>query len=401
VEVWDSKLSGFGVRASESGAKSFVLLYRVGGRSRRLTLGRYPIVSLAEARNLARRALNQLAHGVDPQAKRREGRSQYGFRDICASFLEKHGAQHTRLATRQQSERVLKKHFGKGWGNRDIREIRKQDVIAVLDALVASGRPSAANNALAVVRKFFNWCVERALLEHSPCAGIQRPARTSTRDRVLDEKELTSVWHASEKIGYPFGTIVQLLILTAQRRNEVAGMRWRDLDLAKGIWTLPAESTKNNRAHVVPLSARAQKILSAVPKLNDELVFPARGNTERSFSGFGKSKSRLERIAERDGWTLHDLRRSAATHLARLGVAPHVVERVLNHVSGSLGGVAGIYNRFGYEPEMRDALDLWAKHIEDLISRTDDATTPSRPVATGLRMAHPDAAQRERGACVS
>jgi integrase len=193
---------------------------------------------------------------------------------------------------------------------------------------------------------------------------------------------------------------VRLLILTAQRLREVAGMRWADIRHEEAVWSLSAENTKSARAHDVPLSELAMRVIASTPRVSDELLFPARGR-EQMISGFSKWKAALDEAAGIADWRLHDLRRTAATGMARLGVEPHIIERVLNHATGTLGGVTGIYNRFHYLPAMRDALDLWAKHIEDLISRTDDATTPSRPVATGLRMPRPDAAQRERGASVS
>src|SRR5262249_50279499 len=161
-------------------------------------------------------------------------------------------------------------------------------------------------------------------------------------------------------LGYPFGTIVQLLLLTAQRRNEVASMHWSDLNFAVMEWTIPAQRTKNGVAHVVPLAPEALEILRCVPRIDDELVFPSRGGTGRGFCGFSKPMDRLRRIANVEEFTLHDLRRTVATRLSSLRVAPHVVERLLNHVTGILGGVAGVYNRFRYLDEMRAALSLWA-----------------------------------------
>ena len=173
----------------------------------------------------------------------------------------------------------------------------------------------------------------------------------------------------TETIGYPFGTLVNLLMLTAQRRGEVAGMRWSELYLDKRQWLIPCERTKNKRAHMLPLSDAAVELLTAVPRLNGTLVFPARGREMEVMSGFSKMKPKLEAICPIVAWGMHDLRRSAATGMARLGVPPHVVERVLNHSSGTFAGVAGVYNRFEYAPEMRDALELWARHIASRIPK--------------------------------
>jgi integrase len=365
VEIWDQKLPGFGLRAGNR-SKTFILVYRQGEASRRMTIGRYPALSLAEARTKALAALGKLANKEDPQPATVPPREVVEFSAVVEDFLKRYAAEHTRASSQAQSARVLRGHFGKTLHRRDIAAITKQDVQAVLDGLVESERPIAANNARVVAGRFFNWCVERGLIEDSPVAGIKRPARPSSRERVLAEVELAAVWRAAIDVGYPIGSIVQLLILTAQRRNEVAGLRRAHLDLQGCLWHLPLSITKNHRSHTIPLSRSACELLERLPRIDDELVFPSLRGSDRSFSGFGKSKARLDEVSGVDDWTLHDLRRTAATHMARLKVGPHVVERILNHVSGSLGGVAGIYNRFSYLPEMREALELWSHEIARL-----------------------------------
>ncbi len=268
--------------------------------------------------------------------------------------------------------RLLRVNFVQPWGGRELQAIRKGDINAVLDRLVEAGKGSPANHALAAIRKFFIWCVARSLIAVSPCAGITRPAATRARDRVLDDQELKSIWRAVDGSGIPFEPIVKLLILTGQRRGEVTAMQWRELDLENCIWSIPAERTKSNRAQSLPLTITARSVLQTIPRISDVYVFPSFGREEGIFSGFGKSKRKLDRVSGVTGWTLHDLRRTAATGLARLGVAPHVIERILNHTSYTLGGVAGIYNRFGYEPEMRAALNLWSSHVVKLVATTPD-----------------------------
>ena len=184
---------------------------------------------------------------------------------------------------------------------------------------------------------------------------------------MLTDPELVRVWAAAEMMGYPFGHIVQLLILTAQRRSEVTGMRWVELDLTKGVWTIPVERTKAGRTHELPLSQVSIKLLQALPKVHDNLVFPARGK-DNPASGFSKWKHQLDALAGMSDWRVHDLRRTAASSLAQLKVPPHVIEKILNHTTGTLGGVAGIYNRFGYLSEMKDALDQWANHLARLVA---------------------------------
>ena len=275
-----------------------------------------------------------------------------------------HCRKRNRTATANETERLLRANFLPHWGHRAIGSIEKQDVLNLTDAMLVSGRPGAANHAFAAVRKFFNWCVERDIISVSPCLGIRTPARLPSRDRVLDHPELRVLWRAAASQGYPFGTIFQLLALTGQRRGEVVGMQWDELDLDAALWTIPGTRTKNGKQHFVPLSPQALHILRTVPRWSSAFVFPARGKLDRPYSGYSKGKRMLDATAGLHDWTLHDLRRSAATGMAKLGSPPHVVEKILNHASGSFGGVAGIYNRFHYVDEMRAALDAWGKTLE-------------------------------------
>lgn len=367
VETFDGKLPGFAVRTFPSGVKSFVVFYRQQGRQRRMTLGRYPDLSLAEARRQAHRALHGAANGEDPQPEKvAPARQGQAFAAAVETFIKSHCRRFNRPRTAQETARLLRARFVSRWGARDIRDIGRADVHAELDRIVDDGTPSAANHALAALRKFFSWAVERGLVDSNPCAQVKKPAPYRSRDRVLSDDELAAVWQAADIVGYPYGPIVRLLILTAQRRGEVTDMRWSEIDFEQATWTIPAERTKSNRKQILPLPPSAIAILTSLPQLDEQRVFPAQGNNENTFSGFSRAKRRLDELSHTTDWVVHDLRRTTATGLAKLGVAPHVVERILNHTSGSLGGVAGIYNRFAYGPEMRAALDAWAKHVAQL-----------------------------------
>ena len=367
VEIWDAKVPGFGVRASASGTKSFILMYRYRGKPRRLTLGRYPTLSLSDARQRASEVLRDVQLGVDPDQTSRLALRSHGFADVVASFVVQHCQRHNRPRTAHETERILKTCFSTVWGSRDIREIAKSDVHAVLDKLVARGKPSAANHALAAVRKLFAWAVERDLVTSNPCADVQRPAKVKAREHVLEAEEIARVFAVPSAMPYPVGPLVCLLILTAQRRNEVASMRWDHIDFQNATWTIPAALTKSNRTHCLPLSEPAFEVIRRIPRIHDQLVYPSGGKEGRVFSGFSKAKRRLDQQSQVMDWTLHDLRRTAATELARMGTSPHVVERILNHTTGVLGGVAGIYNRFSYLPEMREALEAWGRHVVRLV----------------------------------
>ncbi|MEQ1695744.1 MAG: site-specific integrase [Hyphomicrobiaceae bacterium] len=362
-EVWDARLRGFGVRISHSGTKAFVLVYRFNGRPRRLTLGRYPDLSLSEARGAAQNALRVIARGTDPGAEKVRARHTPGienFDAFVAYFLDTYARPKNRSA--HETARLLNREFTTVWRSRPIGEITKHEVTVILDRIMKADKHTTANRSLAAIRKLFNWAVERGLLEQSPCAGIRAPARNVSRDRILTDHELIAVWKAATTMGYPYGPLVQLLILTGQRLNEVASMRWPDVDLDHRLWTIQADQNKSARTHVLPLATPVLQIILSLPRVSEHLVFPARSR-EVPVSGFGKWKAELDKLSNTSGWRIHDLRRTAATGMARLKVAPHVVERVLNHASGTFSGVAGVYNRFGYLPEMCDALDQWSSYV--------------------------------------
>jgi integrase len=368
VDVYDSRIRGLAVRVSPMGTKAFVVWYRIGGKARRLTLGRFPTMSLGEARKRAQEALLQVADGKDPAAEKQWARAEYGgnlFTTLVDQFIETYAKRKTRGWG--ETERLLKREFVSLWGTWPIETISRQDVTKVLNGVVKRGAPSAANNALAALRKMFNWAIEHGHVDRSPCLGIKAPSKLKSRDRVLTEQELICIWQAAEEMGYPYGRIIQLLILTAQRRNEITGMRWVELDVANRKWTIPAERTKPGRTHELPLSQAAIKLLQSLPKVHDDLVFPARGK-DNPASGFSKWKHQLDALAGMSDWRVHDLRRTVASGMARLKVPPHIIEKILNHTTGTLGGVAGIYNRFGYLSEMKDALDQWANHVVRLVA---------------------------------
>lgn len=373
VQYPDVKLPGFGVRVSANGLKVFYLTYRFAGQSRRMILGRYPYKSLAAARAEAHTAIGQITSGIDPQRVVSDepvpaGRS-LTFAKALDQFVQLYCSQHNRPSTAAETERVLRSVFLPDWQNRDLQAISRQDILGILDAIVARGAPSAAIHAYAAIRKFFTWCVERDLVEISPCLHLKPPAKKHSRERVLSDDEIVRLWTASRGIGYPFGAMFQLLLLTGQRRGEVVGMRWTEIDLKQGVWTIPGARTKNGKAHSVPLAPRVRAILKSLPRFESAFVFPARGKPEQPYSGYSKGKRELDALADLHDWTLHDLRRTAATGMAELGVPPHVVEKILNHSTGTFAGVAGVYNRFEYRSEMRSALRLWAAHNKKIIKR--------------------------------
>ena len=365
IEHWDSLLPGFGLRVSETGAKTWVLMYRIGRRQRRLTLGKYPALGLAKAREKAREALDQLDHGTDPAAHRRglQGGSTDTFEGVAGLFLDRYARQHQRNPER--TEYLFGKYVTPEWKGRKLESIGRGDVALLVDGIAEGGAPIMANRVLTIIKKLFGWTVARGLLEANPAGGVQAPGKETVRDRVLADAELKAVWKACEGLGYPFGPLFRLLILTGQRRGEVAHMAWPDIE--DGTWTLPREITKSDRLHAVPLSSLAVETIEAVPQIEGcHLLFPSRSGTDRPVNGFGRAKRQIDTLSGVGDWRLHDLRRTVASGLARFQTPPHVIEAVLNHRSGTISGVAAVYNRYSYLDEKRQALEAWAQHVAGL-----------------------------------
>jgi integrase len=368
-ELFDPTLANFGIRISPGGTKSFVLYYYLGRKKSRLTLGRYPDLSLSDAREMARTAQKRIAAGQDPHADKLRDRDQHHttvFSSVVARYIENYAKVFTQSSVATQ--RILNNDFGSHWAKLQIGAIDKKMVLKRLEEIRKRQGPSAANHGFTALRAFFNWCLAQDILSETPCRSLKKPAPENSRDRVLNDDEIASVWSGTEKMGYPFGPFVQLLILTGQRRNEVAKLRWSELDFDQNIWL--QRDNKSKRAHVVPLSPQAVSVLKRLPRLSDEFVFPARGS-DRAISGFSKWKKKLDHLSRTNDWTLHDLRRTCATKLAQLGVEPHVTEFVLNHSSRMMTGVASVYNRHAYIDEKRQALEQWANHLHDELCDTN------------------------------
>jgi integrase len=243
----------------------------------------------------------------------------------------------------------------------------------VLDRELDAGHERTANKTLVMARRLFTWAQDRGLVEHNPAAGIRRPGREQTRDRVLSDRELSAIWHAAGEAGWPWSGFVRLLICTALRRDEVAKLSWSEVDLERRALVLAGKRTKSGRPIEAPLNALAVETIERLPRLGDAWVFPARRHTsDNPISGFAKLKAQLDKLSGVENWRLHDLRRTAASAMARIGVAPQVLARVLNHSPGAaLPGVLAVYARYSYDAEARAALESWSWELERLIGRTE------------------------------
>ena len=363
---WDSSLSGFGVRIYPSGKKSYVLSYRNEKRQKRLlTIGQTSKITLDIARNKALKNLAQLVDDIDPAEERKSKNIGRTVENVFKEYLERYAKVQNK--SWKETERMFQKDIIPAFGNKLIQDVTKQDVIKLLDKVVDRGSGTMANRILANIRRFFNWCIERDIIQTSPAEKLAKPTPDISRDRVLSESEIKDILEACEIQGYPYGHLVKFLLLTAQRINEASTMRWKDVNFDQKLWILPRENTKTDKRHEIPLSPMAISILESAQKQCPEkadYVFTTLG--DRPFSGFSKSKKRIDNtIGDILEWRIHDLRRTAASGMASLGVSPYVIERVLNHSSGIISGVAAVYNRYDYQIEMQEALEAWAESIEN------------------------------------
>ncbi|WP_027834871.1 tyrosine-type recombinase/integrase [Maritalea myrionectae] len=365
-EVRDELLTGFMVRVSSVGKKVFYLNTRINGRARRIKIGDYPLMSLAEARQKAQSILRDISLGAfENSAAGSPERSAPVLKDVIDQFIERYAKPRNKGWKETQS--ILTKYTP--LYSLPIDQIHRRDVHEVLDRIVANGTATRANRALAAIKTLMNWAVDRGFLDVSPVANMRPPTKEVPRERVLTHEEICACWYGAIEEGYPFTQFTQLLILLGQRRGEVAGMRWSELDFDRGLWTLPSSRVKNGTAHFVPLPKLALDILNSIPRfLNSDYVFTTTGTSP--ISGFGRLKRRLDEHVGLDapGWRFHDLRRTMATGMAELRVAPHIIEAILNHKSGIFSGVAAVYNRHLYLDEKLEALELWANKIEMVTS---------------------------------
>jgi integrase len=408
LEIADGGCAGLYLIVQPSGAKSWALRFRrQGGKTAKLTLGPVDLtnkeidgepvtgapLSLAAARRLATELHHQRARGKDVVAAKRherferQARNERTFAAAVLDFVRQHAQR--QLRRWQERARILgvkeAEHGGlelipKGladrWRDRLLAEIEGDDVHLVVDEARERGIPglvrradgvteSQALRVYAALSKFFSWAVERRRIRASPVAGVAKPYNPVARDRVLTDDEITKFWRAADAERVEFGALLKTLLLTGQRLSEVAQMRRSELSNDGAAWTIPGARTKNRREHRLSLPPLVHDLIASAPATSDIFIFSTDGR--RPVSGWSKLKKRIDRRMDTAPWRLHDLRRTAATGMAELGIAPHIVEAVLNHVSGARAGVAGTYNRAAYASEKKMALERWAAHVEGLI----------------------------------
>jgi integrase len=365
---WDAGLPGFGVKVTPRGRKVFIVLYRTGGAGSKLckyTIGPYGRVTLHQARVAAQKIFAARLEGRDPAAEKRESKRRIladGVEDLLESFIDQRLSQNR---SGGEIARLLRREMGKTWAGRSIHEVGKRDVVELISAIEQRGAPVAANKALKSIKTFLRWCVGRAVLNQSPAEGVPMPTKEIARDRVLSDEELGRVILAARAIDDRYGGIVELLALTGQRREEVAKLAWEELDFGQRVWTIPKHRTKNAKPHVVHLSDESLAVLQRMKKHGPH-AFAFQGS--KPFDHFAPAKRKLDEVSGVMGWRLHDLRRTCVSGMARLGVAPHVADKILNHQSGTISGVAAVYQRHHFLSERKDALERWGTHVGKIVT---------------------------------
>jgi integrase len=378
VRLYDSTLAGFGFTAAKSGGGSYFVEYRLGGRgtsTKRLTLGKHGPLTPTTARELAMEKLGEVVRGVDVAAKKQEERCKLRsgtFRELAETYL---ACRPKQSGYWRETRRLLEIDVYPTLGTKPLSSITKQQIRGVLD--ITARRSKSVERALfAALRPIFKWGVERGTPETNPMDGLTPPPPSKKRTRVLEEEELRAFWIATGELEYPFGPLFRLLLLTAARREEVAGMRWEEIDLERRVWRLPPTEevlharTKNGKEHIIDLNEQSAAILHAIGPEPRGLVFTTTGET--AVSGFSKPKKRIDalmtaRLGKLNPWRTHDLRRTVATHMAEhLDIDEGVIERILNHITTTDGGLKGVYQRQQYREKRKAAMKAWGDHTAAL-----------------------------------
>jgi integrase len=396
---WDELVRGLGLRVSDAGRKTFIVVRRVnGGKLVNHTVGTYPdSCSLASARDKAREDLLTLAGGRTPKEVEAERAAARGptFAEVAQDYIELHVRRErkTEKDRREVAARIRRELVGR-WGDRPISEIKNRDVVRMCDQLIKAGGdpkpgsrrrfggPNAARHALSTARALFNWAVERDAygLAGNPVVIRAKTAHGSAprRTRVLGEWEVRAVWLASfDTKPHPYGPIVRMLLLTGQRLNEIARTRWSEVDVDVAVLTLPADRMKGGEGHTVPLTPLAIKLLRDLPRYEGDAHVFSTTRGDRPFSGFSKAKAYLDRIANevagRDlaPWTLHDIRRTVRSELSRVGVRNEVAELVIAH---RRQGVEAVYDLHRFDDEKRDALLRWEARLRAIVGAPESAS---------------------------
>ena len=384
-EKWETNGKGFGIRVSPTSRKTFIFMFRFDGTARRMTLGSYPRITLSRAHELHAKARQELEKGIDPGIEsvrgKRQAREAYTVSELVHDYIEKHAKRKKR--SWKEDQRILNKDVIPGWGKRKAASITRLEVVNLLDGVrdraeAIGGKGVQANRTLEIIRKMYNFAVGRSIVEHSPCAVIETPAKENKRDRVLNEKEIKVFWDNLDKSRMERATqlLLKLQLVTMQRKGELVQIEKTDLDLKNGWWTQPKEKVKNNISHRVWLSNMAMDLIEEVVELSGDSkwLFPGRIEgkhlTPQAVDHAlrdAQTKNPTRKTADVlniPKFTPHDLRRTGATHATGAGVSRFIVSRVLNHVDES---ITARYDLHGYDNEKKLALETWERKLRAIL----------------------------------
>jgi integrase len=360
--VFDNDLPGLGLRVRAGGSRSWIYQYKIGDQHRRITLGKFPALHPVQARKTAAKLHAEVRLGNDPAAEKakKQIRASETFGAILKNYLTRRQGQ-VRASSLAEITRHLERNLSPLHGL-PLDKIDRRTIAVQLSRITHESGPIQANRTRASLSKFLNFAIGEGLIENNPVLHTNKNIET-TRDRVLSDNELKAIWNALADDS-DYSAIIKLLMLTGQRANEIAGLRWSEIVFERDIIALPGSRTKNHRAHIIAMASMVRALLKARPQNGRDFVF---GIGQGGFSGWSRAKARLDDSVKLTPWTIHDVRRTVCTKMAEIGIAPHIVEAVVNHASGK-SHVAGIYNRHGYESEKAAALNRWAKHLARVLS---------------------------------
>jgi integrase len=371
--VWEDGATCLGLRVTPSGKKSFVYMYRHESRSRMMTLGQYPALTLADARVDLAKAKALLAKGTDPGEQllnaKAEHREALTIGLLAEEYIKKR--KETKKAWAEE-ERILEKDIIPKWRNRKAQEVKRRDIIVLLDKIVERGAPIMANRTLGVLNRMFNFGIRRAILESNPCSVIERPGEENEKDRVLSAKEIKKFWNRIDKCAMSQSSrlALRLLLVVLQRKSEVALAEWTEFELNSNWWTIPKSKTKNGLSHRAYLPSMAKNLLKEIKQLSGDskYLFPSpRGKGHKPISPRSLSQALLNNLdtLETEPFTPHDLRRSASSHMTGNGIPRETVKKILNHVES---GATKIYDRYSYDQEKKNALNKWDRILKKIVT---------------------------------
>jgi integrase len=368
---WEPGGTGLGLRISPAGRKSFIYMYRFQGRPRMMTLGPYPRIGLARARSMAAESHEKLTHDIDPGAehteKKKQERGAPTIRTLAEEYLNLWAK--PRKKSWKEDERIIQKDVIPNWGRLKAKNLKRRDILLLIDSIIQRGSPISANRTLAVVRRMLNFAVERGIIDATPCVSVKAPGKENRRDRVLNESEIRQFWSGLEKTSMSIAIqlVLKFQLATGQRKGEIVTACWDEIN--DGWWTIPKEKSKNGLPHRVPITAIAKTLLSEIKTLagDSPWLFPSQRRKGRHLTPESVDHAlRLNlNFLEIEELTPHDLRRTTASMIAGLGTDRIVLKKILNHVDGD---ITGVYDLHGYDREKRQALEEWSRKLESILT---------------------------------